>query len=167
MTSLTYDRHKGHAFSYDVVELGYNYRIDEIRSALGLQQLKKLSDNNQKRQRLTQAYWEAFSDLDVGLPFKSLGYGEPAFHIFPLLLPPGLDRNAVMAGFRDYGIQSSIHYRPIHTFSYYRRKYGDVRLPITEALAQREVTLPLFPTMTDAQQALVIEAVRETITKHR
>ena len=166
MTSLTYDRHKGHAFSYDVVELGYNYRIDEIRSALGLQQLKKLSENNQKRQRLTHAYWEAFSDLDVGLPFKSLGYGEPAFHIFPLLLPPGLDRNAVMVGLRDLGIQSSIHYRPIHTFTYYREKFGDVRLPITEALAQREVTLPLFPTMTDAQQALVIEAVRETITKH-
>jgi dTDP-4-amino-4,6-dideoxygalactose transaminase len=56
MTSLTYDRHQGHAFSYDVVVTGYNYRIDEIRSALGLEQLKKLASNNQKRREITENY---------------------------------------------------------------------------------------------------------------
>jgi dTDP-4-amino-4,6-dideoxygalactose transaminase len=70
MTSLTYDRHQGHAFSYDVVALGYNHRIDEIRSALGLAQLAKLADNNAQRRPWTHAYWDALADLPVDLPFK-------------------------------------------------------------------------------------------------
>ena len=165
MTSLTYDRHKGHAFSYDVVELGYNYRIDEIRSALGLVQLKKLSALNAERERLTHRYWRALSDLGVELPFKQTEKGTPSYHIFPMLLAQNFNRVGFMKGLRDAGVQSSIHYRPIHTFTYYKNKYGQLSLPVTEEIAQREVTLPLFPTMTDTQQALVIEALGETLIK--
>jgi dTDP-4-amino-4,6-dideoxygalactose transaminase len=159
MTSLTYDRHKGHAFSYDVVELGYNYRIDEIHSALGIQQLAKLEQNNQRRCEITQKYWKAFADTPLGLPFSKTMQGEPSFHIFPVLLPENVQREAFMLSLRDAGIQSSIHYRPIHTFSYYREKYGEIKLPVTDAVAAREVTLPLFPTMSDAQINEVIETV--------
>ena len=60
MTSLTWDRHQGHAYSYDVVELGYNYRIDEIHSALGIVQLQKLETNNRKRAEITKKYWDFF-----------------------------------------------------------------------------------------------------------
>ncbi len=63
MTTLTWDRHKGHASSYDVVELGYNYRIDEIRAALGMVQLRKLALNNEHRRRLTQVYRDALQEL--------------------------------------------------------------------------------------------------------
>jgi len=167
MTSLTYDRHQGHAFSYDVVDLGFNYRIDEIRSALGLQQLAKLQRNNNRRGQITHAYWKAFKDLGVGLPFSQRAWGQPSFHIFPMLLPPGMNRQNFMVGLRDAGVQSSIHYRPIHTFSFYRTKYGDQGLPMTEAVAQREVTLPLFPTMTDDQLQIVISAVREGVKTGR
>lgn len=163
MTSLTYDRHQGHAFSYDVVELGYNYRIDEIRSALGLQQLAKLGRNNDRRRQITTSYWEAFKDLNVGLPFNGCARGKPSYHVFPLLLPPDLDRQKFMVGLRDAGVQSSIHYRPIHTFSFYREKYGVQHLPVTETIAQREVTLPLFPNMTDDQVQIVIGAVRKLV----
>ena len=58
MTTLTLDRHKGHAFSYDVVELGFNYRIDEIRSAIGIEQLKKLPSDNNRRRELSKMYRE-------------------------------------------------------------------------------------------------------------
>ncbi len=61
MTSLTWDRHRGHAYSYDVVDLGYNYRLDEIRSALGLVQLKKLSVNNARRGSVTRTYRQALN----------------------------------------------------------------------------------------------------------
>jgi dTDP-4-amino-4,6-dideoxygalactose transaminase len=91
MTSLTWDRHQGHAYTYDVVALGYNYRIDEIRSALGLVQLHKLEANNGLRKNLTERYWEAFDNAQIGLPFRHAG-GQPAYHIFPILLPKGVDR---------------------------------------------------------------------------
>ena len=158
MTSLTWDRHQGHAYSYDVTDLGYNYRIDEIRSALGRVQLKKLGENNRQRQRITEQYWSAFSALPITLPFRDLP-GEPAYHIFPLLLPEGMDRQKFIEALKEKGIQTSIHYPPIHLFKYYVDNFGRVALPRTESLAAREVTLPLYPGMPDEQVDLVIDAV--------
>jgi len=163
MTSLTYDRHKGHAFSYDVVELGYNYRIDELRAALGVAQLGKLERNNARRADLTRLYWQELSGLGVELPFSTTMQGVSAHHIFPMLLPPGLDRQRFMEALRDAGIQSSIHYRPIHTFSYYRGHYGQQHLPRTEDAAAREVTLPLYPTMGEEKVRVVVEAVKAAL----
>ena len=163
MTSLTYDRHKGHAFSYDVVALGYNDRIDEIRAALGVAQLGKLAGNNARRAELTRLYWQELADLGLELPFSTTARGMSAHHIFPLLLPPGTDRLRFMQSLRDAGIQSSIHYRPIHTFSYYRERYGEQHLPRTEDAAAREVTLPLYPTMGEERVRAVVDAVRAAL----
>lgn len=166
MTSLTWDRHQGHAYSYDVVELGYNYRIDEIRSALGLAQLQKLARNNQRRRAISEIYWQAFEDSGLELPFREYsrrGDVQSAAHLFPILLPPTTDRLAFIDRLRAAGIQTSIHYPPIHLFSYYRQRYPGVSLPITEEAARRAVTLPLYPTMTDEQVSLVIGAVRAAL----
>jgi len=165
MTSLTYDRHKGHAFSYDVVSLGYNYRIDEIHSALGLAQLEKLPENNNKRREWTQTYWDALSDTHLKLPFRESTRGVSAHHIFPVLLPEGTNRHSFMTSLRDAGVQSSIHYRPIHTFSYYQAKYGAQSLPITDSVAAREVTLPLYPTMGEEKLEIVVEAIKASFKK--
>ena len=164
MTSLTYDRHKGHAFSYDVVDLGYNYRIDEIRSALGIEQLKKLPKNNIRRGELTKMYWQGLASTDIGLPFSKMVQGRSSYHVFPVVLPGGSDRHAFMVGLRGAGIQSSIHYRPIHTFTYYQKKYGKINLPITEQVGQREVTLPLYPTMGDEKMNLVVSQVKKLLS---
>jgi dTDP-4-amino-4,6-dideoxygalactose transaminase len=156
--SLTYDRHLGHAYSYDVVTLGYNYRIDEIRSALGIEQLKKLNANNALRKERTERYWKALANHGCELPFSSTR-GDPCYYIFPMLLPPGTDRRAFIDALRSEGIQTSIHYPPTHLFSYYRSRYGMVQLPITEEVAAREITLPLYPTMSLDLVDLVIELV--------
>jgi dTDP-4-amino-4,6-dideoxygalactose transaminase len=166
MTSLTYDRHKGHNFTYDVLDLGYNYRIDEIRSALGLEQLKKLAHNNQRRRELTHAYWKGLKSLQalgIGLPFSTTEQGQPSYHIFPMLLPPGVERQAFMVNLREAGVQSSIHYAPIHSFTYFKKRYGEQSLPITESVALREVTLPLYPTMGMEKLNLVVEAVNRAL----
>ncbi|MFC2053441.1 DegT/DnrJ/EryC1/StrS family aminotransferase [Chloroflexota bacterium] len=163
MTSRTWDRHKGHAYSYDVVELGYNYRIDEMRSALGLVQLSKLDRNNKRRMAITQTYWGALGGSRLGLPFRDLtakSIKSGAYHIFPVLLPEGVRRNAFMDSLRTAGIQTSIHYPPIHQFSYHRRLVSGVTLPQTERVAEREVTLPLYSSMSDSQVGLVLEAVK-------
>ena len=162
MTSLTWDRHRGHAYSYDVVDLGYNYRIDEMRSALGLVQLEKLADNNARRKEITQQYWNELETSGFGLPFRQ-AEGKASYHIFPLLLPQGLDRLPFIEYLRKDGIQTSLHYPPIHRFSYYQRQYSGIDLPITEQVSQREVSLPLYPGMRADQIELVLASVDAAI----
>jgi dTDP-4-amino-4,6-dideoxygalactose transaminase len=164
MTSITWDRHQGHAWSYDVVELGYNYRIDEIRSALGVVQLKKLQKNNQKRKMLTDEYWRRFEqDLpEVKLPFRR-HRGESACHLMPVILPEGNERALIMEQMKKKGIQTSIHYPPIHMFSYYKQHQSIYSLEKTEELGGRELTLPLFPGMELADVKYVVDTLREAI----
>jgi dTDP-4-amino-4,6-dideoxygalactose transaminase len=162
MTTLTYDRHHGHAYSYDVVDLGYNYRIDEVRSALGLEQLKKLPTNNNLRKAITERYWQGLATSGVGLPFQATP-GSPSYHIFPILLPGEISRKAFMDGLRDKGIQTSIHYPPTHRFTYYLSRYGEISLPKTELISEREVTLPLYPGMSTEQVDYVVDSVFVTL----
>ncbi len=162
MTSLTYDRHQGHAYSYDVVDLGYNYRIDEIRSALGIEQLKKIADNNALRKSWTERYWRSLEGSGVGLPFKGKA-ASSSCHIFPIILPSGIERKAFMDKLRAEGIQTSIHYPPTHRFSYYQSRYGTISLPQTEQISEHEVTLPLYPGMGAERVDLVSEAVTRTV----
>jgi dTDP-4-amino-4,6-dideoxygalactose transaminase len=165
MTTLTWDRHKGHAHSYDVVELGYNYRIDEMRSALGLVQLEKIFLNNALRRDVVRAYQDGLADVEgVSIPFQDHP-GISAAHLFPVLLDDGLDRAAFIDAMKARGIQTSIHYPPIHQFTYYRGQIGEIHLPLTESIGAREVTLPLFARMTKAQVEAVIEGVKEAVDR--
>ncbi len=167
MTTLTLDRHRGHSFSYDVVVRGYNYRLDEMRAALGLVQLNRLREGNARRRQLTLLYREKLQDLEeTEIPFLGAA-DDSAHHIFPLLLKSG-DRSAFMAALAEAGIQTSIHYPPIHHFTHYRRLWPagfDHRLPQTEDVASREVTLPLFPAMTSWQLTQVVQAICEWTSK--
>jgi dTDP-4-amino-4,6-dideoxygalactose transaminase len=163
MTSLTWDRHKGHAWSYDVIDLGYNYRIDEIRAAIGLVQLGKVEKNNECRRYLSQIYRSALQERvsQVGIPFQN-HQGKAAAHIMPILLPKETKREEFMSGMKEKGIQTSIHYPPIHTFTAY---HSDTKwnLSVTEEVAGREVTLPLFPTMSALDVEMVVSAVNTSL----
>ena len=162
MTTLTWDRFKGHASTYDVVDLGYNYRIDEIRSAIGREQLKKLPAGNARREVLVERYRKAFTEQApaLGLPFSEKR-GVSSQHIFPVLLPEGVDREAFREKMKADGIQTSFHYPPVHHFKIYRQEGEE--LWMTENVARRQVTLPLFPSMTDEQQDWVIERVVDAL----
>lgn len=161
MTTLTWDRHRGHAHSYDVVALGYNYRIDEVRAAIGLIQLKRLPNNNQRREEITAQYRRSLRAApNLTLPFET-SRGRPSFHIFPVVLDPGVNRRGFIEQMKAAGVQTSIHYPAIHQFSYYRDrfKYYAGQLPETEEVGRRQVTLPLYPHMTDQQLQSVVDAV--------
>jgi dTDP-4-amino-4,6-dideoxygalactose transaminase len=151
MTSLSWDRHSGHAWSYDVLTLGYNYRIDEIRSALGTVQLKKLLNNNELRRKLVEYYRHILSASmpDLLIPFKNHP-GLSACHLFVVLLPKSVSRSKFIHHLKENGIQTSMHYPPIHTFTFYTNdpfQLKSLDLPITESIAKKEVTLPLYPSM--------------------
>jgi dTDP-4-amino-4,6-dideoxygalactose transaminase len=163
MTSLTWDRHKGHAWSYDVVDLGYNYRIDEIRAALGITQLAKVDKNNECRRHLSSIYRSALHERvsPIHVPFQN-HEGKTAAHIMPILLPKGTSREKFMSSMKEHGIQTSFHYPPVHTFTAYK---SDTKwnLPVTEEVASREVTLPLFPAMSVEDVDAVVAAVRVSL----
>ncbi|WP_041286481.1 DegT/DnrJ/EryC1/StrS family aminotransferase [Desulfomonile tiedjei] len=170
MTTLTWDRHKGHSFSYDVVETGFNYRMDEIRAAIGRVQLAKLEENNEKRKWITRKMRQLISDIDgVFVPFSDNLIESSSCHIFPIFLEDKDIRPLVMASMRNSGIQTSIHYPPVHRFSVFsssdRAPRKDLRF--TELIAEREITLPLFPGMTDYQMELVIEKLKLSLSAAR
>lgn len=163
MTSTTYDRFNGHAFGYDVTMLGYNYRMDEMRAAIGIEQLKKLPTSNMRRRQLVEYYRESIrSNLsNVSVPFQEWN-GNFGYHISPILLPQGYtERNWLMARLSEHGIQTSIHYRPVHTFTAYSE--FDASLPKTEAIAPRILSLPLYPTLKETQIDYVVSELKSCL----
>jgi dTDP-4-amino-4,6-dideoxygalactose transaminase len=166
MTSLSWDRHKGHAATYDVVDLGYNYRIDEMRSALGRVQLGRLPAWNERRRELTTLYRELLSELvpEIQMPFAEIR-GISCYHILPVLLPDRLDRAGFMEAMKAQGIQTSIHYPPVHRFQIYEADWlaRDHPLPLTEEVSARQVTLPLYGTMGGEQVEWVVRAAEQAL----
>lgn len=161
MTTLTWDRHRGHAHTYDVVRPGLNYRLDEIRAAIGLVQLRRLGGENARRGELWERYVAALEGVEgLRLPFRSRPADEVAsHHLAVVLLPDDADRDTFRGELRNAGIQTSVHYPPIHRFSAYESSTRGRALPETEAVAERLVTLPLFGTMTDEQFEAVATAI--------
>ena len=107
MTSLTWDRHRGHASSYGVISHGYNYRLDELHGALGRVQLKKLSGNNERRRKLLHSY-KAAIDLLSGwmMPFREC-IEASAGHLMVAIAPTAAGRDRAVNRLRTAGIQTS------------------------------------------------------------
>lgn len=159
ITASTYQRFKGHAYGYDVAELGFNYRLDEIRAAIGIEQLRKLPRYNQLRQQAVAYYRQSLAQRlpEVKVPFKNY-CGDSSYHVFPVLIPGDAQRrNDVLKAMAANGIQCSMHYRPIHTFTAYEGFNANV--PVTDRIAGSILTLPLFPTITEAQIDNVVETL--------
>lgn len=165
MTTTSYDRARGHATKYDIRQVGYNYRLDDIRAALGLVQLDRLPEDLRKRRLLARLYHRLLSGLEgitVPFPDKVEASGN---YIMPIVLNEGclIQRDQ----FRDilaqeYGIQTSVHYPAVHKFT----QYDDQQtiLPVTDYITEHEVTLPLYYAMTEAQVDYVCQSVRQIIT---
>jgi dTDP-4-amino-4,6-dideoxygalactose transaminase len=160
MTSTTRERRDARTPKYDVTMLGWNYRMDEFRAAIGRVQLQSLKPWNARRASLVRAYRDALASRcpDVSVPFAHTSRAT-ANHILPVLLPEGTDRDTVMGRLRDAGVQSTIHYPPIHRLSFFRSGWPDLDLPRTDAFALRELTLPLHPGLADADPERVAIAL--------
>jgi dTDP-4-amino-4,6-dideoxygalactose transaminase len=164
MTTLTSERHKGRSASYDVQEIGLNYRFDEIRAAIGLVQLDKLLESNAKREELTKHYHDQLSDIELDIPFSTTLYEmSPAFHIYPILLPKGQDRRSVITHLKNDGIQASIHYPSFASFTAYAHLVSEGDLPIVDEISVRELTLPLHPRMSKADVETVCNSLKKVI----
>jgi dTDP-4-amino-4,6-dideoxygalactose transaminase len=165
MTTLTWERRRGHAAGYDVVAQGFNYRLDELRAAMGRAQLLRLPVENASRARIVARYREALDGVQgLTMPFASTEEGTTsAHHLAVVLLPEGTPRDEVRAALADARIQTSVHYPPIHRFSFYEERGRMRPLPQTEAVAGRILTLPLYAHMTDEQVDLVTTALLDAL----
>ena len=165
MTSLTLDRHKGRSITYDVNEPGINYRMDEMRAALGLVQLKKLKKANLKREKLTSRYRENFKETSIKVPYSSMNYNKvsSAYHILPVLLPTSLNRKIAINHLKNNGIQSSIHYPAFWDFTAYKDYFSKKDTPIAHEIIPNELTLPLYPGMTISEVDEVSDTLKELI----
>lgn len=169
MTTLTWDRHRGHASGYDVLAHGFNYRLDEVHAAIGLVQLSRLDANNAARGRHAERYRERLADIEgLVVPFDAPATDTiPAFHLQEVLLPEGVDRDRIRGWLAAAGVQTSVHYPPIHTFTAFTSDAGRRPLPRTDAVAPRLLTLPLYPHLTDAQIDFVVDTLADAVAVER
>jgi len=162
MTSVTLDRHEGRATDYDVVNLGFNYRMDEIRAVFALAQLDRLPGYLARRGALWTRYLDALKTVpDVQVPDFGSRSSDVGVHVMPVVLPKHIPRDIVAQRLRADGVQTSVHYAPAHSFSAY--KCAGTYLPRTEAFGVRELTLPFFPSMSDDQLSIVVNALKAAI----
>ncbi len=162
MTSGTWDRHSGRTDTYDVVALGYNYRLDEPRAALLLSRLPRMAQDIERRRALIVRYRELLGALDgLAVPFRDEDVADSACYVMPVMLEDPARHVPFRAFLRERGIQTSLFYPAVHRFAVYRRLLGDISLPRTELAAGTEVTIPLYPHMTEAEQDRVVETIEE------
>jgi dTDP-4-amino-4,6-dideoxygalactose transaminase len=149
MTTMSYERAKGHSTSYDVIELGYNYRIDDIRSSIAIVQLDKLKDDLEKRIKIKKMYVDMLSKNNKFIvPFNA--YNKFASnYIFPIILKDSdyIKRDSVREKLAETGIQTSVHYPAVHQFSIYKEFYVD--LPKTDYVVDNLITLPMYSKLTE------------------
>ena len=161
MSAPSFDRYKGRTVSYDVQSPGLNYRIHEISSALALVQLEKLEKANERRKKIVERYYSRLDEVpSLSIPYRHFSRGKPNYHIMPVLLSDSIDRAAVIESMKSDGVQTSIHYPAIQNFSAYKDKVNST--PKAEYVCAHELTLPLYPGMTDEEVDIVCDALLKT-----
>ena len=152
MTATTRDRHLGRAMAYDVVELGFNYRFDDLRAALLRSRFARFGDEIARRRELILRYRELLGvDDRIGIAYGSQPVERSSCYLSGVLVEPTI-RSAVRARLRDeHGVQTTV-YPATHSLGGYIREYGAVSLPRTEAAAAELFSIPLFPHMEDSEQ---------------
>ena len=152
---------------YEMVDLGYNYRLTDFQCALGASQLGKLPVWVLRRREIAARYDAAFADAPGIRPLAVRPDAYHAYHLYVIRLEarePGKDRAAIFRSLREAGIGVNVHYIPVHLHPYYRKRFGTRPgdCPVAEAAYERILSLPMYPGMSDGQVDEVIGAVRRT-----
>jgi dTDP-4-amino-4,6-dideoxygalactose transaminase len=160
MTSSTWDRHRGHDPAYDVVDIGFNFRLDEPRAALGLSRLERLDEHIAARRAVVRSYRAQLAEIPgIELAFDEEAVERASHFAFPVLLADRDTRDNFRAELKASGIQTT-WYPALHTFTGYEALRPPDGLPAASEVADRHCALPLSSTMTEADVDLVVEAVR-------
>lgn len=162
----TWNRSEGKAYrwEYNVEELGYKYHMNDIAAAIGLVQLSKLEKTNARRQKITEKYNQAFTDLDwIETPIEK-EYAKSAHHNYVIKVLNG-KRDELITYLAENGISGSVHYIPNHLYEMYKPYYR--KLPVAETVWKKLITLPLFPDLKNEEVEKIIKTVRKFGNKYR
>lgn len=165
MSTMSYQRASGHATEYDITCLGYNYRMDDIRAAIAIEQLKKLPRDLEARARIRKRYLDNLSEIDrVVVPFADCKEFTSNY-IFPIVIKDSTkdQRNTLREYIHAQGIQTSVHYPAAHHFTTYK-EFGAF-LPQTDYCTDNEITLPMYATLTMEQVDFICEVVANGVNE--
>jgi perosamine synthetase len=168
ITSDARQRQRDGQARYEMVLLGFNYRLTDIASALGLRQLTKLEHNLARRRQIAARYSTAFHPMRGLAPPQVRHDVNPAWHLYPIRLElEGLsaDRDRIAGALRAENIGVNVHYVPVHLHPYYRERfgYGGGEYPVAEDAYQRLISLPMFHGMSDDDTGDVVRAVEKVL----
>jgi dTDP-4-amino-4,6-dideoxygalactose transaminase len=165
LTASTWDRHRGHAAGYDVVGLGFNYRIDEPRAALLEARLAGLAEDVEARRRIVHRYRALLADVPgIVVPYRDDEVDRSSCYVMPVMLDRPEHRDPLRQSMQsEHGVQTSVLYPAIHELSAYRDAATGDGLRRSELVARAELTLPLFPHLSERQQDRVVTALREEL----
>lgn len=157
---------------YEMVLLGFNYRLTDIACALGIQQLKKLDANLLRRRQIAERYTAAFREIPELISPAVRDEVNPAWHLYPVRLDRGklkTDRGQVFQALRAENIGVNVHYIPVHRHPYYSERFGyrGGEYPVAEDAYDRLISLPMFHGMTDEDVDDVIRAVIKVVSHFR
>ena len=157
-------------WTYDMVELGYNYRLTDIGAALGSSQLERIESFLAARRRLATRYLDRLAGHELLDPPVVVPGSDPAWHFAFVQLRLdrlSVDRGVIFRALRAEGIGVNVHYIPVHRHSYYRERFPGVSMPVAEAAYERLLTIPLFASMTDADADDVVAALDKVTAAYR
>ena len=165
LTRSLADRYsKGKPWDYDIINPGFNYRLDEIRASLGLSQLKRINSLNSKRFLASKYYSKQLEEIPGIITPKIFKNKEHTYHLYIIRIKNefGQNRDVVFKELKKVGIHVSLHYKPLHRFSAYKnltKTYG--RLDNSEQIYKESLSLPLYPSISKKQQDLVIHNIKK------
>jgi dTDP-4-amino-4,6-dideoxygalactose transaminase len=163
MTTMSYERAKGHATAYDIENLGFNYRMDDMRASIGVVQFKKLQVDLEKRIEVRKRYIEGLKNVSkITIPFE---YNKEfvSNYIFPIVLKGSNSeyRDEIRHRLHEKGIQTSVHYPAVHRFSIYKNEYTE--LPITDYIVDNEITLPMYSRLSVSDIEYIVTTLKEVL----
>ena len=165
LTRSLADRYsKGKPWDYDIINPGFNYRLDEIRASLGLSQLKRINSLNSKRFLASKYYSKQLEEIPGIITPEIFRNKEHTYHLYIIRIKNefGQNRDVVFKKLKKAGIHVSLHYKPLHRFSAYKnltKTYG--RLDNSEQIYKESLSLPLYPSISKKQQDLVIHNIEK------
>lgn len=148
---------------YEMLDLGFNYRLTDFQAALGISQLSRADKGLERRQEIARRYDEAFKNITgIKTPYRA----DDIYHAFHLYIIQVPDRKGLYDFLHEHGIYAQVHYVPLHLMPYYQQFSSRKRdLPVVEEYYNHCLSLPMYPTLTEEEQQFVIDKVIEYVNK--
>lgn len=154
----------GKPWDYDMIESGYNYRLDEIRSALGLSQLGRIKKLNTQRKKIFEYYNKRLNGINGLITPQSSVLDDHVYHLYIMKVKKNnnVSRDELFTKLEEYGIKTTVHYKPLHMFTAFK-KLKNSNLENSEHLYEEVISLPFYPNIPKKHQDYVIDCIRKTM----